>query len=149
MCLGTLADGKTTMNQFFTHHFQKFLTGILHPVYSGSDIPSAWVETVKRAFEGLSTSVTSNSSSVAQGWLSKLAPLLLILVAAGLRYLYRNAGSKGEKWSFHLLLAGLLITAGGMAMRTRVYEAGFPVAVIGMLFLTISASIYFVAKNQP
>ena len=133
-----------TINLLFTNLYQALLNGALHPVYSGSDLSSTWIETLRHAIEGLIASISTPTGSMALNWLGRLAPLLILPAAIGLRYLYRNTSSKEEKWSFHLLLAGLLITLAGLAAGARVAEIKFYLTVFSMLCLSISAGIYYV-----
>ena len=145
---GLLAEIEATMNGLITNLILTILADASHPFYLASDIPSTWVETLKHALEGLTASISSQPGSNFLGWIGKLAPLLLLLLIGGLHYLFRNANSKVEKWCFYMLLAGLLITALGIAMRTRIAEISFYMAIFGLLISSVSAGIHFVLASQ-
>ena len=137
-------------NVFIVSLLLTVLTGASHPISSGSGISSAWMEVLERALSGLSNNATSPASDSSLGWIGKLAPLLILPAVAGLQYLYRSANTREEKWSFYLLVSGLLIILLGMAMKTWAEGAGFVLIFFGWLISSFSASVYcmFVLQDK-
>ena len=133
------------MEFFFT-----VLSGASYPGYWGLDLSSTWIEVLNRTLGELSTGITSTTGGNSLGWIGKLAPLLILPAVAGLQYLYRSANTREEKWSFYLLVSGLLIILLGMAMKTWAEGAGFVLIFFGWLISSFSASVYcmFVLQDK-
>jgi hypothetical protein len=133
------------MEFFFT-----VLSATSYPVYSGLDFSSAWIEVLNRTLGELSTGITSTTGGTALGWIGKLAPLLILPAVAGLHYLYRHANTREEKWSFFLLVSGLLILMLGMAVKTWAEGASLILIFFGWLISSFSASVYcmFVLQDK-
>lgn len=133
------------MELFFT-----VLSAASYPGYSGLDLSSAWIEVLNRTLSELPTGITSTTGGNSLEWIGKLAPLLILPAVAGLQYLYRSADTREEKWSFFLLVSGLLIILLGMAMKTWAEGAGFALIFFGWLISSFSASVYcwFVLQDK-
>jgi len=110
--------------------------------YPGFDIPPFWLPRLRPTLDSLLTFASPKMVYDFYGRIFNIVYLLFLPAAFALHHLHREASSRVEKWGFAILVVGLLATFVGVAGDYWADGAGFFIELLGLLAITIGATLY-------